>query len=290
MSFQRYSRSSNQSSFRSSSPLTNDEIARHAPSVLAEAAHDSRGPRYSFIPTIQVLDGLRAEGFQPFEVRQTRCRDASKREFTKHLVRLRHPDALATQGEVPEIVLLNSHDGTSSYQLLAGFFRFVCSNGLIAGDVCNDIRIRHSGNVVQDVIEGSFTVLDNLKEIGNRVESYRAIQLTAPEQALFAEAAAEVRWGRDEETGNLLAPISTPGAILSAHRWEDRKDDLWTTFNRAQENLLKGGLRGRSESGRRTTTREVGGVTENVKLNRALWTLADGFAKLKAGEDLKLAA
>jgi len=29
------------------------------------------------------------------------------------------------------------------------------------------------------------------------------------------------------------------------------------------------------------TTRAVGGVNENVKLNRALWSLADGLAQLK---------
>ena len=285
-----YGKSSKQSAFRSTSPLTNDEIARYAPSVLAEAAHDSRGPRYSFIPTISVLEGLRAEGFQPFEVRQTRCRDESKREFTKHMVRLRHPDAFTTKDEVPEIVLLNSHDGTSSYQLLAGFFRFVCSNGLIAGDVCNDIRIRHSGNVVQDVIEGSYTVLDNIKEIGARVDAYKAIQLTVPEQSAFAEAATEIRWGRDTDTGNLLAPIKNPDAVLNIARYEDRKNDLWTIFNRAQENLLKGGLIGRSANGRRTRTREVGGVTENVRLNRALWTLADRMAQLKNPAPLMMAA
>ncbi|EER8463752.1 DUF945 domain-containing protein, partial [Escherichia coli] len=26
-------------------------------------------------------------------------------------------------------ILLNSHDGTSSYQMLPGYFRFVCQNG-----------------------------------------------------------------------------------------------------------------------------------------------------------------
>jgi hypothetical protein len=30
------------------------------------------------------------------------------------------------------------------------------------------------------------------------------------------------------------------------------------------------------------STRAVGGVTENVKLNKALWTLADEYAKLAA--------
>lgn len=278
----RYGRSSNQTAFRSNEALTDDQIARYAPSVLAGEAHESRGPRYSFIPTIEVLNGLRREGFQPFEVRQTRVRDEGKREHTKHLVRLRHPDAISTQGEVPEIVLLNSHDGTSSYQLLSGFFRFVCSNGLIAGDVCDDIRIRHSGNVVGDVIEGSFRVLDNIKAIGDRIETYKGVQLALPEQVALAEAALDLRYDRDAD-GNSTAPI-TPNSILLPRRFDDRKDDLWTTFNRIQENVVKGGVRGRSASGRRTSTREIGGVNENVKVNRALWTLADCLAQIKTGE------
>ena len=73
------------------------------------------------------------------------------------------------------------------------------------------------------------------------------------------------------------------GLVLAATETaaEDSGNDLWTTFNRIQENMIKGGMSGRSKSGRRSTTREVNGVTENVKLNRALWTLADEFAKLK---------
>lgn len=287
MSYYNYGRSSNQSMLRADYPLDDSQIMRVAPSIFAAAPHESRGPRYSYIPTCDVLNGLRREGFQPFEVRQTRCRDQSKREFTKHMIRLRHPDAIRAgtdSREVPEIVLLNSHDGSSSYQLLAGFFRMVCSNGMIAGDVCNDIRIRHSGDVVNDVIEGSFRVLDNINEIGERVETYKATQLALPEQLAFAEAAKTLRWDDGE------APITDASQIIAARRYEDRKDDLWTVFNRAQENLVKGGLRGRSKSGRRTSTREVGGVTENVKLNRALWTLADQLAKFKNGEPMLQAA
>lgn len=283
MATRRYTTSSNQSVFRSNSPLSNDQIAAHAPSILAAEAHESRGARYAFIPTLAVLEGLRAEGFEPFEVRQTRCRDEGKREHTKHLVRLRHPDSQHVFGgkEIPEIVLLNSHDGSSSYQLLSGLFRMVCSNGLIAGDICDDIRIRHTGNVVQDVIEGSFRVLDNIKQVAEHVEAYRSIELTRPEQLLLANAAAEVRWGSDDK-GNSLAPIFRSDQLLGAHRVEDRKPDLWTTFNVIQENLVQGGVTGRSATGRRTRTRQVGGVSENVRLNKALWTLTEQFAQLKA--------
>jgi hypothetical protein len=270
----RFSTSSKQSAYRSNNPLSNEQIARYAPSVLADTAHQSRGDRYTFIPTLQVIDGLRNEGFEAFEVRQTNCRDLAKREFTKHMVRLRHPDAIASQGEVPELVLINSHDGTSSYQLLAGFFRFVCSNGLIAGDIQSDVRVRHSGNVVHDVIEGSFKVLDNVKQISNSIGEFKSITLNRSEQELFANTALQLRW--DDK-----APV-TAERVLQANRHEDVSSDLWTTFNRVQENMIKGGVSGRTTTGRRMHTRGVSGVNENVKLNRALWSLADGMAKLKA--------
>lgn len=281
--YHRYGTSSKQSSFRSAFPLSNDQILQHAPSVMAAEAHESRGERYAFVPTLAVIDGLRAEGFQPYEVRQTRCRDLDKREHTKHLVRLRHPDAQALTfggAEVPEIVLVNSHDGTSSYQLLSGIFRMVCSNGMIAGDICDDVRIRHSGNIVEEVIEGSFRVLDNLKLVGEHIDQYKAIEVSRPEQLLLANAAAEIRWGSDD-AGNRLAPLHTNDQLLNVHRYDDRNNDLWTTFNRIQENVIQGGLGGRSASGRRTRTRAVAGVNENVRLNKALWTLANQFAKLK---------
>ncbi len=46
--------------------------------------------------------------------------------------------------------------------------------------------------------------------------------------------------------------------------------------------MTKGGLEGRNRNGRRTTTRPVNGIDQNVKLNRALWVLADEMRRLRA--------
>jgi hypothetical protein len=62
------------------------------------------------------------------------------------MIRLRHASQI-NGAEANEIVLLNSHDGTSSYQMLAGMFRFVCSNGLVCGDTVADVRVPHKGDV-----------------------------------------------------------------------------------------------------------------------------------------------
>ncbi len=269
----RFGRASNV--LRSSIPLTDDQIRNVAPSIFAEDKHESRSGRYAYIPTIDVLSGLRKEGFEPFMVCQAKTRDESRKEHTKHMLRLRHASQINGQ-EANEIILLNSHDGTSSYQMLAGTFRFVCHNGLICGNEIADFRVPHKGDVTGRVIEGAYTVLDSFENVSARIDGMKALTLNSGEQAAFARAALALRYDSD------IAPAPvTETQLLAPRRLDDRANDLWTTFNRVQENTIKGGINGRNASGKRTTTRAVNGVDSNIKLNRALWILADEMAKLR---------
>ncbi|SAL45406.1 hypothetical protein AWB64_04810 [Caballeronia sordidicola] len=263
---------------RADSPLSDDQIRRVAPSIFADGKHQSRSERYTYIPTIDVLRGLRNEGFQPFMVCQTRVRDLDKREHTKHMLRLR-PATEITGQDVNEIILLNSHDGSSSFQLLAGAFRFVCHNGMVAGDTVRDIRVHHKGNVVQNVINGAFDVLDGFDLIREQKDGMRTIELNRDEQHAFARSALALRY--DPTDAEAPAPI-IESQLLAPRRFEDRRDDLWTVFNKVQEHLTKGGLHGRSRSGRSMSTRPVTGIDQNVKLNRALWMLAEAMRQMKA--------
>ncbi|MBQ0215737.1 DUF932 domain-containing protein [Methylobacillus pratensis] len=262
---------------RSDSPLSDDQIHRVAPSIFAEAPHESRSQRYAYIPTATVLTELRKEGFQPFMVTQTRTRHEDRRDYTKHMIRLRHASQINARGEANEIILLNSHDGTSSYQMLAGMFRFVCSNGLVCGDTVADVRVPHKGDVAGQVIEGAYQVLHGFDRALESRESMQAITLDEGEAEVFARAALSLKYDDPDKP----API-TESQILMPRRFDDRRPDLWSVFNRTQENLTKGGLHGRSANGRRQQTRPVQGIDSDIRLNRALWLLADGMRQLKA--------
>jgi hypothetical protein len=266
--------------YRSASPLSVDQIARYAPSVLATEAHESRSDRYAYIPTMTVIDGLRNEGFEVYAVGQNRTRIEGKRNFTKHVVRMRHASMLAPKvgDSIAEIILTNSHDGSSGYQLSSGFYRLVCSNGMVVGNAQNDISVRHSGNVMDNVIEGATRVLDDLQIGMERISQFQGIQLNREEQVVLANAALQLRYDNPAE-----API-VASSLLTARRWDDRANDLWSTFNRIQESVIKGGVRGRNANGRRMSTRAVTGVTEDLKLNKALWSLADGMAQIKTNQ------
>jgi hypothetical protein len=49
---------------------------------------------------------------------------------------------------------------------------------------------------------------------------------------------------------------------------------LWSTLNKVQENLLRGGMSRRSVNGRLTRTRRITSIREDVRLNGRLWDLA----------------
>lgn len=261
-------------------PIQDEAIRQVAPSIFAKQAHESRSSRYVYIPTHEILTGLRKEGFEPFMVCQSRSRVEGKEDFTKHMMRLRHRSQVSADGVANEIILLNSHDGTSSYQLLSGVFRFVCQNGMVCGDIAHDIRVKHSGNITDKVIEGAYTVLQDFDMITDQRREMEAIELRPQEQEVFAQAALALRWEPDAETGNATAPVR-PDQVIRTRRSADAGNDVWRTFNRAQEALVRGGLPGRNATGRSLTTRAVTGIDSNVKLNRALWQLAEGMAALK---------
>ena len=258
---------------RSDEPLNNEQIARVAPSVFADQPHGSRSERYTYIPTGTVLDGLRNEGFQPFMVCQTQPRDESKFEYAKHMIRLRHAGQIASN-QVNEIILINSHDGTSSYQMVAGVFRFVCHNGLVCGDIRDDLRIRHQGDQIGQVIEGAYRVLDDFKRVDASRETMQQIFLKPEEQMAFAESALRLRYEG--------APPIGPAQAMKPRRMADAGQDLWTTLNIVQENLVRGGQRGINRNNQRVTTRAVNGIDNNLRFNQALWVLAERMAELKA--------
>lgn len=250
--------------------LSDDDLRRVAPSVFSEAAHASRSQRYAHIPTIRVVEGLRGEGFVPVYAAQQRVLKPGMHEFTRHMLRLRHADHSRQQGDVvPELVLLNSHNGTSAYQMFAGAFRFICANGLILGTTTDDVRVRHSGDAVAEVIDGALLVRERFDALVDGAQGMRSVQLTEEARQAYAELALRLRFNvGDDQTAPVLA-----SALLRPRRAGDSSHDLWTTFNVMQENLMRGGLLARNAAGRRTHTRAVQSINTSVDLNRSLWQL-----------------
>lgn len=260
---------------RENRPLTRSELLQVVPSVFQANAHESRSERFAPVPTIDVIDRLAQENYFPMFAVQSKVRNASKREFTKHMLRFRAPGK--QEGEANEIILVNANDGTSTYQLIAGQFRFVCQNGLVMGDLQYNNKIYHKGaNIMDDVIEGVYEVVKNFDAIEQYKGEMQRIDLTPKEREQFATAAYFLKEGMPE-VGEPIQYLYNPLQLLSRRgiNSQDQYDNsLYSTFNTVQQHVMQGGQTGFSSTGRRRTTRSLTGIDKNIDFNSKLWSLA----------------
>ncbi len=262
--------------------LTDDQIKVATPSVFAEHAAAKCSPKYTFLPTGELLGGMREAGFFPVEVSQAGSNLIDSQDYAKHLIRFRQRDFGNYQigDSVPEIALLNSHNRSSSYKLIFGFLKIACLNGLMVADedgLNHNIMVQHRGDVLDQVIKASLNLASQSARLIPIVQRMTEIELPLSAQILFALKAKELRFAKPGEielsVNDLLAP----------RRTADCKNDLWTVFNRVQENMVKGGVSYRAVNARNImvnrTMRAVNSIDGNVKINQGLWSVATNVMK-----------
>ena len=70
--------------------------------------------------------------------------------------------------------------------------------------------------------------------------------------------------------------------MTRAYRSEQREPNLYNTMNNVQEKMLRGGVYvTNKQTGNKQRARAVASISENVRLNKALWTLTEKMAELK---------
>jgi hypothetical protein len=254
-------------------PLTIEQVKAAAPSAFATQPYEKMSARYKYIPTSDVINGMIEAGFKPFAASQSTARVDGKQAFTKHMIRFRTEHSLTKLGDMfPEVVLTNSHDGSGKYTLMGGIFVLVCLNGAIMSEgTIASVSIRHSGRAVEEVARGSQQLVEHMPKAIDVISRWREMQLSPAEQNQFALQAHAVRFAPDS--------IIQPAQLLLPRREADNKPDLWSVFNRVQENVIKGGLTAaRTETHRAVTTREVRDINADVKFNRAMWSIGEELA------------
>ena len=257
--------------------LEKSDFLKHCPSFYAEQPHDRMSERYTFLNSREIAVQLWNNGWYPTMAREMRSNKKENRGFTKHLVRFSNPHFVTTSGDRIELVSVNSHNGVSAYQFFCGVFRLVCSNGMIAqtSDL-GSFRVLHKGDIVQQVQMAIDGISNNASLVAESMQDMQTIELTPNEQGIFASAAHAYLYDEPE-----AAPIR-PQSLLIPRRTVDDKSDLWSVFNRVQENALKGGLKGfNHETRRRVKTKKLTSIDKDIKINKALWQLAEKMREMK---------
>ncbi len=267
--------------------LSNDELMTKAPSIFATVPFMGMSQHYKFVPTIEIIDNLRGEGFFPVMTSQSKTSCPAKIGFQKHMVKFRQEAAIGDKAvvgkEVAEVVLINSHDGSSL------LFRFVCGNGMVV--MQNDMgsyHVKHNG-LIADLLETTYEITQDFPKAFAQIEHMKStmmnpfLQLEMAGKALEIIRPAKPALVIDNATGEEVKPVVIDASLLlNAKREDDERlengnRDLWTAFNVIQENVIKGGIAGQSAK-RKTKSRPIAAIQENIRVNRELWQLASSYA------------
>ena len=257
-------------------PLTNEELKQQAPALFTEEPRYDVSDKYHFIPTIDVIEEIRANNWYPVSVSEASVRDLDKEGYQQHLVRFRHfDDLLYPQENAVELLLFNSHDRSKSFSISAGIYRFVCSNGLVIADsVFETYKIKHLGERDNDVANAVANITAIKPKLMQKVQQLESIELSELEKESFARSSIPLRF-----EPNLQVEHTD---LLQPHRDEDTDNSLYTVMNVIQENLLRGNVSGvNKETGRRFTSREITSISKDVEVNQGLWDIAERIAFIK---------
>ena len=231
--------------------------------------------KYVHVPTEKVIEDVMKLGWTPINAYRVASR--GKRTGTgRHMVKFVNYDFMEEgKTEYPELLLTNSHDGTTAFKLDVGIFRLICSNGMVVkSQDFGSMRVRHYGYDFETIKGAVNSLVEQIPDYLKQVENMKEQELEREQMLEFARQAAMLRMTKvNEEAIDEVVDIED---LLESTRKEDDGNGLWEVFNRLQEKVVNGKFNyalGKKER----KARPVKGFKSQVKLNQGLWELASSY-------------
>jgi hypothetical protein len=247
--------------------LSIETLQEVAPSVFATSPSPKMSDKYTFVPTIEVVENFDREGWKVYSAKQV-----GKGNYAQHELRLRNGELPQVGDSLIEAVIRNSHNGISSFSVSSGLYRLVCSNGLtVPTSVADAISVRHMNFDLGMVREITDQFAERLPVIQRSVGKMESTFLSEGQLVDFVNKSAMIRW----EKGSL--PKFKLEDFLRPERDGDVGNSVWKTFNVIQEKFVRGGMKYNSKKGRVVSMRELKNFYNINKVNTGLWELAESY-------------
>ena len=155
--------------------------------------------RYVHVPTTQVIEDIQKLGWNPIEACQVNAR--KRKGYQRHMIKFVNPDFIVEgRDEYPELLLSNSHDGTTSFTLDVGIFRLVCSNGMvIKTQDFGSMKVRHYGYDFEAIKSAVTELMQSIPGYLKQVEEMKQQKLEKDQMLDFARKAAMLRFAKTNE-------------------------------------------------------------------------------------------
>jgi hypothetical protein len=200
--------------------------------ITQVSKHEKLTEQYNFVSTENIIEKFQAKGWNIATTSMVNSKKYNGHQ--KHVVRLRNND-FKIDNDFIDIVLTNSHHGATSLIIQAGIFRVACSNGLIIGESFVKHRIPHKGFTYNRLECAIQDIESKLPQLNIVVKRMKEIVLSADDQYNLAS----------KLVGERLKDISNLtdfARFLFPQREQDTTSDLWTVYNKIQEQVINGGI------------------------------------------------
>ena len=240
---------------------------KYAPSLFATEAHPRMTDKYAFTNTYDILLHIHNRGFNVTSIM------GGDHRYKKVMVRMRSTHHDARDGSAPEVVIIDSHDGTSRLKMCMGIIRFACMNGMIAGDMFYSKSFTHRApDLMEQVILEIEDIDTHVTKLIQRITTMRNRSTDIGDRIALADAVVKSRWG-EEKDASFVADMRQ--RLLTVRRIEDQENDIYTVMNVIQENALRGGMSYVTSNNRIAAVRPISDVRRNLNINQTLWNTAE---------------
>lgn len=247
--------------------LSIETLKQVTPSVFATSPSPKMSQKYTFVPTIEIVENFDREGWKVYSAKQI-----GSGQYAQHELRLRNGGLPNVGDSLIEAVIRNSHNGLSAFSVSSGLHRLVCSNGLtVPTSVADSISVKHMKFDMGMVREITDQFAERLPVIQRSVGKMETTFLDDERLIDFVNKSALIRW----EKGSL--PKINVEDFLRPERDGDVGNSVWKTFNVIQEKFVRGGLKYQSKKGRFTSMKELKNFQNINKINTNLWELAESY-------------
>ncbi len=255
--------------------LSKEELATLAPQTFNHIVSSNLTNKYVHIPTDTIVDDMEKLGWFPYNVKTVKARKKNA-QTAKHLIQFFNPNIVINNEEgkadlYPNLLLINSHDGSTAVRFEMGVFRMVCENGLvIKSKDFGGFKMKHMGYTFEDLRVHINNMVKELPTVVANLNKFSQVEMTPEQQHEFAIKAVEARFGEDKQ----LTDEDIKG-LLIAERKEDVGDTCWLIMNRVQEKLTNGGFSYLSVKGKPRKARAIKNFTQDIEFNQKIWSLLE---------------
>jgi hypothetical protein len=223
--------------------------------------------KFGFISSSNLVAQLEKSGLQLDKLVEMKIRKNKevRQGFQKH--RMLFNTGMKTKDGQLQLLVTNSHEGSTALRFQLGFWRMVCSNGLVIGkSIVTPVTLRHTlenAGKINDTIE---MILDQKNKVFESIESLQSKKWNAEQLQKFTNEALKIR-GYSEKLSNVLP-------MFEVKRAEDQASDAFSVFNVVQENIIRTGFNVVNENGKISKLRAIKSLDEQNRINSELWDLA----------------